>query len=447
IIKRRIKLERLTNIISSNFLKSKNIDLMINKALKLMGRYTKSSRSFLFLIEKDFKIMHNTHEWCAPLVKSKKDEFQQFSTDKFFWCLEQLRMGKTIKIFNKRDIPFRDNSIKEFLKQRNSNSILIYPIKIDENLMGFIGLEKIKERENWTHKDFMLLNHCSNIIGNAILRENFSKKLEKEVAERTKKLNEALTQQQKYVEELSKASQFKTEFLTTMSHELRTPLNAIIGFTDLLLEEIYGSLTPEQLEFLKDIKSSAEYQFDMINNVLNISKIELGQVELKLKVINLYELVKQIVSSMKPLYEKKGLKFKIKGLKPNKKIIADPLKLKEILYNLISNAIKFTEKGTITFIFSEDIDNWIFSVKDTGIGITEKDFNIIFKDFKRVDSPIVNSTAGTGLGLSLTKRLVNLHGGIITFTSKLGKGSMFKFTIPKSQENYPITSKDFLDLL
>jgi PAS domain S-box-containing protein len=248
-----------------------------------------------------------------------------------------------------------------------------------------------------------------------LLEEEFKDQLESEVNSRTKELNDALEQQKHYLDQIIKSSKFKTEFMASMSHELRTPLNAIIGFTDLLLEGIYGPLNSEQLDFLKDIKSSAEHQFDMIKHILDISKIEAGQLTLNIQKFSLNSIVNQIKSSLKPLYRKKVLKFKIKGLETEKEIYADPIRFKEILLNLVSNAVKYTIEGKITLLVQEKYDYWLFKVRDTGIGIATKDYNLIFKEFKRVDSPYVRSVTGTGLGLSLTRRLINLHGGEISF--------------------------------
>lgn len=263
------------------------------------------------------------------------------------------------------------------------------------------------------------------------LRKEFNEALENQVVERTKELNMALKKQKLYLDEIVQSSEFKSKFLGTMSHELRTPLNAMIGFTDLLLEESFGTLNDEQREFINDIKESAQHQHDMIKQILDISKIESGQLTLNFKQFSVNNIVKQIQSVLKPLYRNKILKFKIKGLDKEIRIYADPLQFKQILYNLLSNAIKFTSDGQITFQIYEKYDEWEFKIRDTGIGIDRKDFDIIFEEFKRVDSPYVSSTRGTGLGLSLTKRLVNLHGGNIGFTSVLGIGTTFWFTLPK----------------
>jgi signal transduction histidine kinase len=220
-----------------------------------------------------------------------------------------------------------------------------------------------------------------------------------------------------------------------MSHELRTPLNAIIGFTDLLLEESYGKMNKNQLEFISDIQDSSHHLLDMITRILDISKIESGELSINVEKFNLNNLITHVISTFKPLIQKKNLDIECNFVKKSQVIQADRVKLKQILYNLIGNAVKFTIEGKISLEVSDDDEYWFFRVKDTGIGIAKKDFEKIFKDFQRVKSAYVESVAGSGLGLALTKRIVNLHGGIITFESNLGIGTTFIFTIPKQYKN------------
>ncbi|HME50866.1 MAG TPA: ATP-binding protein [Candidatus Lokiarchaeia archaeon] len=263
------------------------------------------------------------------------------------------------------------------------------------------------------------------------LRNKFTQTLEIEVRMRTKELFDALAKQKAYLDQILKSSQFKSEFMATMSHELRTPLNAIIGFSELLQEKLYGELNDKQLEFLEDIHSSAEHLLDMINRILDISKIEAGKLQLNIEPISLNEIINQVEVTFRPLYSKKDLEFLIKGLDTEKLIYADPARLKEIIMNLVSNAIKYTNSGSITIACNETSNDIEISVIDTGIGIAEKDHDRVFKEFERIENDLSPSTQGTGLGLSLTRRLVNLHGGDISFTSELGRGSTFTFTIPK----------------
>ncbi|MBD3187422.1 PAS domain S-box protein, partial [Candidatus Bathyarchaeota archaeon] len=207
----------------------------------------------------------------------------------------------------------------------------------DENIVGFRGfIQDITERKRSEE-----------------LKEKFAQYLRREVKARTKELEEAMTQQKKYLDQIIKASQFKSEFMATMSHELRTPLNAIIGFSELLLEGCYGKLNEDQMSFLHDVHSSAEHLLEMINRILDISKIEAGRISLNVEPVIVNDLVKSVQATLKPLYKKKDLEFNIIGLDEEKVIYADPIRLKEILINLIGNAIKYTEEGSVNILYTD----------------------------------------------------------------------------------------------
>ena len=359
------------------------------------------------------------------------------TTKKLFGFGKEYFIGKSITemgaIFN--------FEIKQYFKkifQASFKDIYPHPLEIQfkkkENGLIWVETQASIIKQNSKTLVQLLFQDIAEKKKAELLENDFKQKLENEVQSRTRELNEALTQQKLYLDQIIKSSQFKTEFMSTMSHELRTPLNAIIGFTELLIEGVYGPLNQEQLEFTIDIKTSAEHQFDMIQHILDIAKIEAGQIVLSLQIFSLNSMIKQIKSSLRSLYQKKNLKFKIVGIDTEKEIYADTIRFKEILLNLISNAIKFTIEGSITLIVEEKYNQWMIKVRDTGIGIATKDFPLIFKEFKRVESTYVKSVPGTGLGLSLTKRLINLHGGEISFTSVLGIGTTFSFTIPKIKD-------------
>ncbi len=237
-------------------------------------------------------------------------------------------------------------------------------------------------------------------------------------------------QQKLYQEQILKSSQFKSEFMASMSHELRTPLNSIIGFTDVVLERISGEINEEQEEYLNNVKSSAMHLLNLINDILDISKIEAGKLELYIEEVNLSKIIYLVDAMVKIMYKKKDLKFDIMEIDRNKVIYVDRKRFMEILYNLLSNAIKYTKEGGIKLEILEKENEWVFNIIDTGIGIAKEDFDILFKEFKRVKCDYTNSIEGTGLGLALTKKLVELHGGNLSLTSELGKGSTFSFTIP-----------------
>ena len=257
---------------------------------------------------------------------------------------------------------------------------------------------------------------------NLIIQSFFSDITERKVLEKHKEL---------LLDQLITSLEFKSQFLAAMSHELRTPLNAILGFSELLMEESYGGLNAEQRDFIEDINSAGNHLLSVVNNVLDFSKMEAGKFILNKKEFPLLYLIVETQSIFKPMYSKKGLEFEIEGIKSNVNIYADPLRFKQILYNLIDNAIKFTEEGTITFKGIERTDHWEFLIKDTGGGIAKEDYEVVFREFERVESDVKAPVSGSGLGLALTKRLVHLHEGEIWFESDYGKGTSFYFTIPK----------------
>jgi len=338
-----------------------------------------------------------------------------------------------------------DEDIKQYLfeeynkmfKTKKEFEFFEYPMKMKDG--GYVHIES-SAYLRYDDKDRIIgfkgiSRDVSERKKGEALRRNFSKKLEEEVDLRTNQLTEALEKQKLYLDQIIESSHFKTEFLATMSHELRTPLNSIIGFTDLLLEGTHGSLNNAQLEFLKDIKSSAEHQFDMISQILDISKIESGQSSLKIEDILLYNFINNIISTLRPLINEKKLTLEMRGIKKKLVVRADPIKFKSILENILGNAIKFTEKGYIIIEFLYYKEGWELLIKDSGIGIAEENFGLIFKDFQRIESTFIDSTPGSGLGLTLTKRIVELHGGRISFNSKLGEGTTFRIRIPKDPIN------------
>lgn len=298
------------------------------------------------------------------------------------------------------------NALKE-----GANSYFLKPININE---------LIRDMNHQLEKQFLKRK----------LR-NFNQKLEQQVKIKTKELNDALEQEKLYKIQLLKSSQFKSEFMASMSHELRTPLTSIIGFTDVILERIGGEINEEQEKYLTNVKSSALHLLDLINDVLDISKIESGKMEVHIEDVNLSMVINQVDIMVKLMYKKKNLKIEIMEIDKKKVIQIDRKKFMEILYNLLCNAIKYTREGGIKLEILENEDDWIFNIIDTGIGIAKEDYDIVFKEFKRVKTEYTYSIEGTGLGLPLTKKLIELHGGNIFFTSELGKGSTFTFTLPK----------------
>jgi len=222
-----------------------------------------------------------------------------------------------------------------------------------------------------------------------------------------------------------------------MSHELRTPLNAIIGFTSLLLDKNYGPLNKNQIDFLTDVSSEANHLKSLIDTILDLSFIDMGKIKLSIETFKLLPILDEIGSIVNHLFIKKGIKLNLIDIEENTHIKADPLRFKQILYNLIDNAIKFTEQGQISLRCEVKESFWEFQIQDTGIGIAEKDYDIVFKEFGRIENDKRKPISGSGIGLALTKRLIELHSGEIWFESEIGKGTTFFFSIPKEYNDVP----------
>ncbi|KGK98878.1 histidine kinase [Methanococcoides methylutens] len=227
------------------------------------------------------------------------------------------------------------------------------------------------------------------------------------------------------------SNQTKSKFLANMSHELRTPLNSIIGFSDILLENIAGPINEKQEKYIYNVLNSGKHLLNLINDILDLSKVEAGKMDIHYEVFYVREIVTNVVTIIKPLAQKKAIKLAINIEEGISTINADKTKFKQILYNLLSNAIKFTdEKGEVHLIVT-CVDNQLkISVTDTGIGIAQENIEKIFQPFKQIESDNSRNYQGTGLGLVLVKTFVELHGGNIEVKSKKEAGSTFTFTIP-----------------
>ena len=234
--------------------------------------------------------------------------------------------------------------------------------------------------------------------------------------------------------EVQRATQMKSKFLASMSHELRTPLNAIVGFSDLLAEQTAGELNDKQKRFVNHIKEGSAHLLQLINDILDLSKIEAGQLEIRCEDFQVRDALPEVLSTIRPLAMAKNIEVQQK-LRTDRPVYADRVRFKQILYNLLSNAVKFTPKGgRIEIDCFESADQIGLSVTDTGIGIRPEDQKIVFEEFRQVEGKRGAVNEGTGLGLAITKRLVEQQGGKISLSSEPGRGSQFTFTLPAGSE-------------
>jgi signal transduction histidine kinase len=233
-------------------------------------------------------------------------------------------------------------------------------------------------------------------------------------------------------QQIEAANRHKSEFLANMSHELRTPLNAIIGFSEVLSERMFGELNEKQAEYTQDILSSGQHLLSLINEILDLSKVEAGRMELEVAAFDLPLAIDNARTFVRERATKHGITLDVNVDERLGEYLGDERKIKQILLNLLSNAVKFTPEGGRIGIKAKQVDGSIeISVSDTGIGIAPQDQPKIFEEFRQVGSDYAHKTEGTGLGLTLAKKFVELHGGKIWVTSELGKGSTFSFTLPE----------------
>jgi signal transduction histidine kinase len=231
--------------------------------------------------------------------------------------------------------------------------------------------------------------------------------------------------------ELARAYRHKSEFLASMSHELRTQLSSVIGFSELMISDTTNRFDePRRRKFLAQINSSGRYLLELTSDILDLAKIEAGQSVLRIENVVIAEVAQGVVSAMEPLAAKRKVRLET-DLAAAGSVAADAGKLKQMLLNLVSNAVKFTPEGGLVRIGTLRLAEWVeISVSDTGIGIGEADLEHLFEEFRQVDSDVAREHHGTGLGLALTKRFVELHGGQIRLTSQVGKGSVFTLSLP-----------------
>ncbi|HVB82238.1 MAG TPA: response regulator [Candidatus Binataceae bacterium] len=261
---------------------------------------------------------------------------------------------------------------------------------------------------------------------------------QKRLEEQLRRKNEELEAQNSRVQE---ASRLKSEFLANMSHELRTPLNSIIGFSELIHDSKVGKVTARQKEYVGDVLTSARHLLQLINDVLDLSKVESGKMEFFPELIDPTELVRETRDIMRTLVARKRLHLQVEIDSSLKPIVLDPGKLKQVLFNFLSNAIKFTpEEGHMTIAMRSDgLDDFIVEVRDTGIGIEPDDIERLFVEFQQLDASASKKYQGTGLGLALTRRIVEAQGGEVGVTSVPGEGSVFFARLPRMQPRAPMS--------
>jgi len=307
------------------------------------------------------------------------------------------------------------------------------------SLAGFLPMgvyDFLISPERWVIPKFLNVVAAALIVGILLRRWLPEEEREREQQEKhVRELTETIEKRKRAEEELVQANiqlkeidRLKSMFIASMSHELRTPLNSIIGFTGIILQGMSGEINDEQRKQLTMVKNSANHLLALINDVIDISKIEAGKVEIYIEEFDLSVLAQEIKDSFAVTADKRGLELSLKT--PRTLIIkSDKRRIKQVIVNLIGNAVKFTDKGEIEIKVTRKDKLAQVSVKDTGIAIKREDMDKLFKPFSQIHTP-GRTEEGTGLGLYLSKKIAILLGGDITAESEFGKGSVFTFTLP-----------------
>lgn len=333
-----------------------------------------------------------------------------------------------------------NSPIIQALKIIGCKSFMLQKLGIGSTVFGFLILAK-KQSKFYNEIDLNVLKSCTSILSYLIKDLELSnvfkiqlKALKDGIVEK----NDALKLIKEQNEKILEADKAKNEFLANVSHELRTPLNAILGFSEILATNLYGVLNPKQAEYIADIRVSGIHLLSMINEILDISKIEAKAVKLVRSTFNISRALDEVANILAPLAIKKSIKLN-KILNEDFEVFADYQKIQQILYNLVNNAIKFSpENGQVDIEGSKTDDTFFIKVHDNGIGIDKKYHGKIFAKFVQLDSAYTKKESSTGLGLTITKELVELHGGKISLMSEVNNGSTFIISIPLlAEENMP----------
>lgn len=418
IVAEELNLNRLLKLLTESIAK----ELKIKKVFILMAD---EKEDFFYSKNHEKKIKINSKSPLINLLKAKQEIIITEEIERKINDLEECKI--------KKDLERARFQLEKF------GAALCAPVVIGQKLTSILFLSRKFSGDMYTHEDLKLFEVLVPQLGAALEKsklyeevQSFSEKLKIEIKKATQKLKEANI----YLQQLD---QVKTEFISVASHQLRTPLSSLKGYLSMLLEGDFGRIKPKQKKILEDLFENTNRLIRLVNLMLNISRIEAGRLELEKKPTQIESLIEEILRIFIPIARRKKLKLKFEKSSTSLPfIMLDSDKIKDVISNLLDNAIKYTPQGEITVKTKREKSKIIFSIQDTGIGITERECGGLFKKFSRGSRAKELHTGGTGLGLFIVEKIIEAHGGKIWVESEgEGKGSIFSFSLPIIFEKLP----------
>ncbi|MFB2970709.1 GAF domain-containing protein [Aerosakkonema sp. BLCC-F183] len=432
--------ENLILTITQRIRENLDLETILNTAVEQIHQVLQADRVLVYRVfpNRSGKVIAESISpvWTGLLNRTYSEElFPQY-------LYESYQSGK---IFANSDLvnDTYSDCLKDFIKTLQVRSQLGIPIIQQQKLWGLLVVHQCAYVREWETWEIELIKQLAEQLAIAIQQSELYQQVQFELAERER----ALAEQRKIKKELeesnknlailnsqlARATRLKDEFLANMSHELRTPLNVILGMSEGLLDEVYGSLTDRQRKAIIMLEKSGQHLLDLIEDILDLSKIESGQLELQITRVPIRNLCDSSIAFVRQLAQHKNIKLITEITGDIDEIPVDDRRMRQALINLLTNAVKFTpDRGQVTLeVYTSQTTQTIsFKVKDTGIGIAEQDIGKLFQSFVQIDSKLNRQYAGTGLGLALVRRIVEMHGGQISVVSELGRGSEFTVLLP-----------------
>jgi PAS domain S-box-containing protein len=401
--------------LSSGFinLPVKEVESAINQSLIRIGEFVGADRAYVFDYDFINLTATNTFEWCRAGIEPYKEKLQSVSIADLEDWVRIHKSGEVVKVDDVSGMP--SGNLKKSFEEQKILSLLTIPLMQEHECIGFVGFDSVLKRHIYSDYEQQLLQVYAQTLVN---------------------VNERLIKEQKLItakEKAEESDRLKSAFLANMSHEIRTPMNGIIGFLDLLKEP---DLSEEnKVAYFNIVTQSGHRLLDTINDIIEISRIEAGEVSVKMSEVNCSELLGYYHGFFRQQTDQKGLNYNISNQIPDGILCfkTDRNKLECIITNLLKNAIKFTQSGSVEFVCSMVGDNLVFHIKDTGVGIPGDRIEAIFDRFVQADISSSRPHEGSGLGLSIVKAYLEILNGKIWVESKPGKGSTFSFSIPYIQ--------------